>query len=102
MVLEIVYSINDVPIRLTDERWDKIVDSHPYMTARYEQMLDTMEDPEYIFQGHGGTLVAVKVLGKKSFLNVMYREIGDADGFIITAFITTKLDKKRAIWRRDS
>jgi hypothetical protein len=102
MILETVHSINDVPIRLTEERWDKIIDRHPYMTAYYDTMLDTVEEPEYIFQGHAGALIAVAVLGKKSFLNVMYRELGSADGFIITAFITTKLDKKRAIWRRDS
>ena len=51
MILETIYSLNNVPIRLTDERWEHIVDAHPYMTQYYEQMLDAVDDPEYILPG---------------------------------------------------
>lgn len=101
MVLETVYSIAGVPLRLTEERWEHIVDAHPYMTAYYEAMLDAVEDPEYILPGHQGSLVAVQVFGKKRILHVMYRELSVMDGFIITAYIKPSFDKKRSIWRRD-
>lgn len=101
MILATVYSVNGVPVRLTDERWEHIVDAHPYMTGYYDDMLDAVEDPEYILPGFRGSLVAVVVLGKKKILHVMYRELGSDDGFIITAYIKPSFEKKRAVWRRD-
>jgi hypothetical protein len=101
MILETVYSINNVPIRLTEERWQHVVDAHPYMTRYCEEMLDAVESPEYILSGHRKSLIAVVVLGKKKILRVMYRELSSDDGFIITAYTEYSFDKKRAIWRRD-
>ena len=101
MILETVYSLNDIPVRLTEERWRHIVDAHPYMTRYYEQMLDAVDDPEYIILGHKGSLIAVVGLQKNKILHVMYRELSKADGFIITAYIKTSFDKKKSIWRRD-
>ena len=54
MVLEIVYSINDVPVRLTDTQWEHIVDEHPDMSSYYNAMLDAVEQPTYILRGHRG------------------------------------------------
>jgi hypothetical protein len=101
MILETVHSLNNVPIRLTDERWEHIVDSHPYMSRYYEDMLDALYDPEYILPGHRGSLIAVVILRKKEILHVMYRELNRNDGHIITAYIKTSFDKKKAIWPRD-
>ena len=101
MILETVPSLNNVQIRLTEERWEHIVDAHPYMTRYYEDMLDAVYDPEYIFPGHKGSFIAAVVLSNKKVLHVMYRELSREDGFIITAYIKTSLDKKKAIWPRD-
>jgi hypothetical protein len=101
MILETAYSINNVPIRLTDERWDKIVDSHPYMSSYYERMLDAVEQPQYILRGQSGTLVAVVSLASRTLLHVMYREVNQKDGFIITAFIQTSFDRNKIIWREE-
>lgn len=101
MILETAYSINKIPIRLTEERWDKIVDKHPYMTTYYDVMLDTVEEPEYVLTGQNGSLIAVKTLGRQSYLHVYYRELGRQDGFIISAFIKTKIEKKKIIWRAE-
>jgi hypothetical protein len=60
-----VHSLNNVPIRLTDERWEHIVEAHPYMTPHYQDMLDAVYDPEYILPGHRGSLIAVVMLRKK-------------------------------------
>jgi hypothetical protein len=100
MLMATIDSIDGVPIRLTEERWDHIVDRHPYMSSYYEDVLDAVTDPEYILRGQGGALVAVETLGRKKYLEVTYREFGKIDGFIITAYISPKLDKGKIIWRR--
>ncbi len=46
MILDIVESINDVPIRLTEERWyDHIILRHPYMSSYLNVVLETLENP---------------------------------------------------------
>jgi hypothetical protein len=101
MILATVYSINDVPIRLTDERWEHIVDQHPYMTTYFETLLAVIEDPEYILRGYRGTLIAVRTLGRRKYLHTIYRERSATDGFIVTAYIKSKLNKHQIIWRAD-
>ena len=100
-ILETVYSVNNVPIRLTDERWDHILERRPYMSSYYDAMLDAVEEPTYILRGYTGTLVAVVVLGRAKYLYVTYRENTASDGFIITAGIKAKLDKSKTIWRAE-
>ena len=62
-------------------------------------ILDAVENPEYLLRGYQGTLVAVVVLGKSSYLHVVYKEVSASDGFIITAGIRPALNKKRILWR---
>lgn len=76
MILETVFSINGVPIRPTEERWEHVVDEHPYMTSYYEAMLAAVEQPQYILRGRKAVLVAVASIGRRKFLYVMYRELG--------------------------
>ena len=101
MILGIAHSVNGVPIRLTDERWGHILDSHPELASYRETLLDGVEDPEYILRGNRGTLIAIVHLGERSYLNVVYRELSQADGLIITARFERQLDKSKIIWRRD-
>ena len=101
MVLETIYSISGVPVRLTEERWEHIVDEHPYMTSYYEAMLDAVEQPTYILRGHGGAPIAVVPLGRRQFLHVVYRELSRADGFIVTAYIKPNYDRNRVTWREE-
>jgi hypothetical protein len=98
MILDTVYSINNVPIRLTEERWDHIVDRRPYMTAYYDKVLDAVEQPTYILPGHRRSLIAILPLGAAKYLHVVYREISRSDGFIITAYIKSRVNKRQAIW----
>ncbi|MDW8239537.1 MAG: hypothetical protein RMM98_07975 [Acidobacteriota bacterium] len=63
MFLDTEYSINHVPIRLTEERWDHIVDRRPYMTAYYDTVLDAVEQPTYMLLGHRGSPLRVSSLG---------------------------------------
>jgi hypothetical protein len=102
MILGTADSVNGVPIRLTDERWEHILYRKPNMASFIEILLDAVGDPEYILRGYMGTLIAVVHLGKSSYLNVVYRELSHTDGFIITARIEPKLEKSKIIWRRDN
>jgi hypothetical protein len=102
MILETVYSVNGVPIRLTEERWEHIVDEHPYMTSYYEAVLAAVEQPQYILRGRKGVLVAVTSQGRRKFLHVIYRELGKQDGFIITAFIQPDFERAKVIWREEN
>lgn len=101
MILEVLYSVSGVPIRLTEERWEHITGKHLYMTSYYEDSLEALEDPEYILRGHRGTLVAVRSSGRRRYLHVVYREMSRADGFIVTAYIKPAFNRKLIVWRRE-
>lgn len=102
MILGIADSVNGVPIRLTDERWEHILFRRPDLASFIETVLDAVVDPEYILRGYKGTLIAIVHLGERSYLNVIYRELSQTDGFIVTARIEQRLDKSKIIWRRDN
>lgn len=93
-----VYSVNGVPIRLTQERWEHVVGNKPYMEAYYEKVLDAVERPTWILQGYAGALVAVLSLAKQEYLHVIYREVSRTDRFILTAFIARKVNKRAIVW----
>jgi len=99
--VDVAYSINGAPIRLTEERWAHIVENKPYMRAYYGQVLAAIEKPTWVLRGYAGALVAVVSLGRRQFLNVVYREISRNNGFIITAFISRKINKGNLIWPKE-
>ena len=99
--MDIAYSVNGVPIRLTEERWAHIVDNKPYMRPYREGVLIAVETPTWVLRGYAGALVAVLSLGGQRFLNVVYREISKEDGFIITAFISRKVNRRNILWPKE-
>jgi hypothetical protein len=68
------------------------------MAAYYERVLDAVERPTWVLQGYAGALVAVLSLAKQEYLHVIYREVSRADGFIITAFVARKVNRKAIVW----
>ncbi len=100
--MDIAYSVNGVPIRLTEERWEHIVGNKPYMNSHYERVLEAIENPTWILRGYAGTLVAVLSLTRRSYLHVVYRELSRDDGFIITAFLSGKINRRMIIWPKKS
>ncbi len=85
-----------VAVRLTHERWSHIVEAHDYLAGHLDLVVDTISDPDYVVTGVKGELLAVKqynrtAIGHKHVV-VAYKE-QDQDGFIITAFMTSKIDK---------
>ena len=99
--MDIVKSVNDVPIRLTDERWVHIIENHDDMAGYYDEVLNIVESPDCVIKGYGNALIALKKLQMK-FLAVVYKEISSDDGFIITAYFTSKIKLEREVilWQR--
>lgn len=99
--MDIAISKNNVPIRLTKERWIHIIEAHDDLAGHYDDVLDTIENPNYILKGYKDALIALKRTGKK-FLAVVYKELGKEDGFVITAYFTTKikLEKEVILWQK--
>jgi len=98
--MEFAYSVNDVPIRLTYERWYHIVENHDDLASCFYEILDTIEKANIIVKGNDGTLKAAKNIGKKKWLTVVYREISKHDGFVITAYILDSKPKGEIVWQQ--
>lgn len=91
--MNIAISKNGVPIRLTDERWLHITEGHQEIAGYYYEMLEAVQEPDSIYRGKAKELLAVKEIEKGKHLVVVYKETNKSDGFIITAFVTTKIKK---------
>jgi hypothetical protein len=94
-------SREQVAIRLTDERWTHIVEEHCELAGMLESILDAVESADLIYEGALGEKLAAKLLGDGKYLVVVYRETGASDGFVITAFLTRRinyLQKRRRLW----
>lgn len=99
MILDIVESVDGVPIRLTDERWEHILIGHPLISGYYERILSTIENPAFILRGNNRSKIAVNNYGRKLWLHVVYREVSRDDGFIISAYIKTDYNENTIIWQ---
>jgi len=102
VIIGISHSINGVPIRLTEERWEHILYSHPELASFRDTLLDAVENPDYILASRRGALAAVVVLGQKAFLHVFFVEKSRHDGFILSARVQEKMDKAKIIWRKEN
>lgn len=69
--MDIAISRNGVPIRLTEERWFHIVENHDDVAGHYDDVLDTVENPDLIKDGYRGALIAVRRVGRKKYLAVI-------------------------------
>ncbi len=100
-MLNTTYSVNNVAIRLTDERWTHIVENHDDMAGYYDAVLQTMEDADYVIKGYGGASIAIQEVKRNKLLAVVYKEFDD-DGFLITAYFTRKikLEKEEILWKK--
>lgn len=98
--MDVVYSVDHVPIRLTAERWFHIVENHDDMAGHYDNVLITIENPDFILRGFRNSLIAVRGAGRNRYLNVVYKRTSEEDGFVITAYFTHKIDRNKAIWKK--
>lgn len=100
MAQKTVKSKNGVPIRLSDELWHHITFRHPELLEMQQEVMETIGNPDVIQQGDAGSLMACKPFGDQSVV-VIYQEMSSHDGFVVTAYLTRQLSKRRKIlWQR--
>ena len=64
------------------------------------EILETVAEPEQILAGNQKELLAVREIEPGKYLVVVYREL-NFDGFIITAFVTRRvqsLRRRKQVW----
>ncbi len=96
-------SKNNIPIRLTDERWLHITEEHSEMAGYYFDVLEAVANPQIIYAGKYGELIACIETDPGKYLLVVYKETNSNDGFIVTAFFTKRtqqLEKREIVWKR--
>lgn len=69
-----------------------------FLAGRMEEVLSAIEEPDWVTAAYGGALAAWRGLGRRRYLGVLYREVSDEDGFVITAFLTRKPRRKPKLW----
>jgi len=94
--------VNSIPIRLTEERWFHIVENHNDLAGYYEDILAAVESPDMVVQGYGKAMIALSRRNKEPCLAVVCKELSTSDGFIITAYFTSraKIEKEAVIWQK--
>lgn len=95
-----VSSVRGIPIRLPAERWAHITEEHCELAGMREEILEAVAEPTSVLMGNHGALLAAKEREDGKILVVVYRE-ANGDGFIITAFLTSRrgfLDRRTKVW----
>ena len=97
---EVAFSKGGVLIRLTEEQWFHIVEGHEELIGLRSAVLETVADPDRILEGNSGELLAVREHESGHWIVVASREL-NSDGFVITAFLTSRqgtLERRRQLW----
>jgi hypothetical protein len=74
------------------------------MVTFQESVLETVSQPSQIQEGDYGTLMAIRFYAEtpltSKYLIVIYRETQPDDGFVLTAYLASKLSTRRKIlWK---
>lgn len=99
--MNIITSKNNIPIRLTDERWLHITEEHSEMAGYYFDVLETVQYPDAIYEGKNKELIAIKQVELEKYLIVVYKELNENDGFVITSFLTRRIkqiERRNRLW----
>lgn len=98
--MDIAYSVNGVPVRLTPERWYHIVENHDDLASYFYDVLETVEKPDLVLRGNRGALKAARSFRGRDWLVVIYREASTDDGFVVTAYFVRGRPKGAVIWQK--
>lgn len=110
-VIAVVTSMNNVPIRLTEERWLHIIEYHRELEPFQPEILLATVDPDELYFSPPQlkpNFAAVKVFirlvkfGLAKNLVVHYREVSQSNGFILTALMMSdkRLKRRFKLWQR--
>ena len=73
------------------------------MAGHFHDVLATIATPETVYDGDAGELLATAAARGPRVLVVVYREVTADDGFVITAFFTSRvrqIERRRLVWKR--
>ena len=91
MLLATAISINQVPIHITSDRWQRITLGHPEVIPHFDDVVSTIENPHRVFARDQSEYMAIGRLGEKgSYLVVLYRELTPQQGLILTAYVSNR------------
>ena len=76
-----------------------IIENHNDMADYYDIVLQTVENPDIIFKNYNNALLAGRKHRNK-YVMVVYKELTEKDGFIITAYMTCKLRMREVLWQK--
>lgn len=88
---------------MTTEQLYHIIKNHYELAGQTFEILEAANKQDFIVKRRYNELMAAKKINSK-YLIAVYKEINE-DGFIITAFITSKiyqLKKRKIIWIKSS
>ncbi len=93
--LKVVVSVHGNPIRITATQWAHVTEAHDYMAGNLDLVAETLAEPSRVIAGEHGGLLALRDyqetnISRKTAV-VVYRDA--PDGFLITAFLTSRPDK---------
>ena len=75
---------------------------HPELAGLRAAVLEAIANSDYVLEGSAGELLAVRMLDSSKALVVAYREVESWDGFVITAFVTSRVaalfKRRRQLW----
>lgn len=99
--MKTINSVNKVPIRITDERWFHIVENHDDLSGYFDDIIDTLEFPDFVIRGYGEAKIALREIRDKKYMSVVYKELSKEDGFVITAYFTSKIkiENEEILWK---
>jgi hypothetical protein len=63
-------------------------------------MGNTLKDA--VYEGKYGELIGMKEIQKGEYIVVIYKEVNEKDGFVITSFITKKkkqFERRKKLWK---
>jgi hypothetical protein len=72
------------------------------METYFSYIAEAIENPTRVLRGYAGSLIGVLSVAKQKYLHVIYKETSHYDGFIITAFIARKYNKRMIIWSQNN
>lgn len=104
--LQTAVSVNENTIRVTAKQWAHVTENHDYMSGNLDKVLETLAEPDLIIEGEQGESLALRAYESTNITQktavAIFRD--EPDGFLITAFFTSKPDKiekkGRVIWSR--
>ena len=72
------------------------------------EVLETVQEPEAIYEGNAQELLAVKEIEPGKYMVVVYveyKEVSKEEGFVITAFLTRRIkqiERRAKLWSRQT